>query len=87
MSDGWVDRWTATWKYAGDEVTGPVRHLGQAPVASRRPMRGFTWRRDQRHGPGPESLPATGRLRGFESPEEDQLLVAPDFAGDLVEAL
>ncbi|MFE9725341.1 TnsA-like heteromeric transposase endonuclease subunit [Streptomyces sp. NPDC005794] len=87
VSDGWTDRWTATWKYAGDDVTGPVRHLGHAPVADRRPMRGFTWRRDQRHRPGLESLLATGRLHGFESLEEDQLLVALDFAGDLVEVL
>ncbi|MEU4151835.1 hypothetical protein [Streptomyces sp. NPDC026659] len=28
-----------TAPYAGDEVTGPVRHLGHAPVADRRPMR------------------------------------------------
>ncbi|MBT2401855.1 TnsA-like heteromeric transposase endonuclease subunit [Streptomyces sp. ISL-100] len=87
QSDGWADRWTATWKYAGDEVTGPVRHLGQMPVASRGPMRGFTWRRDQRHRPGLGPLLATGRLHGFESLEEDQLLVGLDFAGDLVEVL
>lgn len=76
LSDGWPDRWTATWKYAGDEITGPVRHLQQVPVASRGPMRGFTWRREQRHRPGLESLVSTGRLHGFESLEEDQLLVA-----------
>ncbi|MEU7205911.1 TnsA-like heteromeric transposase endonuclease subunit [Streptomyces sp. NPDC045470] len=87
LSDGWAERWTATWKYAGDEVTSPVRHLGQAPVDSRVPMRGFTWRREQRHRPGLESLLSTGRLHGFESLEEDQLLVALDFAGDLVEVL
>ena len=87
LSDGWLDWWTAAWKYAGDEVTGPVRHLGRVPVASRRPMRGFTWRREQRHRPGLESLVSTGRLHGFESLEEDQLLVALDFAGDLVEVL
>jgi len=34
-----------------------------------------------------ESLVSTGRLHGFESLEEDQLLVALDFAGDLVEVL
>ncbi|MZG16302.1 TnsA-like heteromeric transposase endonuclease subunit [Streptomyces sp. SID5914] len=87
ISDGWPDRWTATWKYAGDEITGPVRHLGQVPVTSRGPMRGFTWRREQRHRPGLESLVSTRRLHGFESLEEDQLLVALDFAGDLVEVL
>ncbi|MFD5741270.1 TnsA-like heteromeric transposase endonuclease subunit [Streptomyces massasporeus] len=87
LSGGWPDRWAATWKYSGDEVTGPVRHLGQVPVASRKPMRGFTWRREQRHRPGLESMVSTGRLHGFESLEEDQLLVALDFAGDLVEVL
>jgi hypothetical protein len=87
LSDGWPDRWTATWKYAGDEVAGPVRHLGQVPVASRGSMRGFTWRREQRHRPGLEFLVSTGRLHGFESLEEDQLLVALDFAGDLIEVL
>ncbi|MYT96395.1 TnsA-like heteromeric transposase endonuclease subunit [Streptomyces sp. SID8350] len=87
LSDGWPDRWMATWKYAGDEIVGPVRHLGQVPVASRGPMRGFTWRREQWHRPGLESLVSTGRLHGFESLEEDQLLVALDFAGDLTEVL
>ncbi|MFI6689255.1 TnsA-like heteromeric transposase endonuclease subunit [Streptomyces sp. NPDC050485] len=87
LSDGWVDRWTAMWRYAGDEVTGPVRNLGQAPVVHRGAMRGFTWRREQRHRPGLETLLATGRRHGFESLEEDQLLVALDFAGELVEVL
>ncbi|MCX4485616.1 hypothetical protein OG890_16890 [Streptomyces anulatus] len=33
-SDGWTGRWIAKWKYAGDEIAGPVRYLGQVPVAS-----------------------------------------------------
>lgn len=52
LGDGWADRWTATWRYAKDEVTNSVRHLAHAPVVGRGPMRGFTWRRDQRHRPG-----------------------------------
>ncbi|MEV6106686.1 TnsA-like heteromeric transposase endonuclease subunit [Streptomyces sp. NPDC051940] len=68
-------------------MTCPVAHLRSAPTAGRQPMRGFTWRRDQRHRPGLEFLVRTGRLHAFESLEEDRLLLALDFCGDVVELL
>ena len=55
--------------------------LGQAPWVGSVPMRGFAWRRDQRHRPGLEYMVSTGRLHGFESLEEDWLLRALDFCG------
>lgn len=57
------------------------------PMDGVHPLRGFTWRRDQRHRPGLEYTVSTGRLHGFESLEEARVLLALDFAGDLVEAL
>ncbi|MET7484880.1 TnsA endonuclease N-terminal domain-containing protein [Streptomyces sp. NPDC005538] len=50
-------------------------------------MRGFTWRRDQRHRPGLEYLVSTRRQHGFESLEEDRLLLVLDFCGEVVEVL
>ncbi|MFH8716513.1 TnsA-like heteromeric transposase endonuclease subunit [Streptomyces zaomyceticus] len=62
-----------------DLVAAPVTRLG--------PMRGFTWRREQRHRPGLEYMVSTGRLHGFESLEEAGLLLVLDFAGNVVEVL
>jgi len=83
----WTRRWAATWRYAGDEVVSPVRDLGSMPVAGCEPMRRFSWRRGQRHRPGLQFLVSTGRHHGFESLEEARLLLALDFAGDLVEVV
>ncbi|MFF2778973.1 TnsA-like heteromeric transposase endonuclease subunit [Streptomyces sp. NPDC058052] len=87
LGEGWTRRWTATWRYAGGEVTSTVADLAAAPVTRLGPMRGFTWRRDQRHRPGLEYMVSTGRLHGFESLEEAGLLLVLDFAGDVVEVL
>ncbi|GKQ37942.1 hypothetical protein [Streptomyces sp. A012304] len=51
------------------------------------PMRHFTWRRDQRHRPGPQFLTSTGRHHGAESLEESRVLLALDFAGDVVDVV
>jgi hypothetical protein len=51
------------------------------------PIRGFSWRRGQRHRPGLEFLVSTGRHHGAESLEEARLLLALDFAADLVDVL
>ncbi|WP_224338904.1 TnsA-like heteromeric transposase endonuclease subunit [Streptomyces olivaceus] len=61
--------------------------LAAAPVTRLGPMRGFTWRRDQRHRPGLKYMVSTGRLHGFESLEEAGLLLALDFAGGVTEVL
>jgi hypothetical protein len=57
------------------------------PAAGCEPVRRFGWRRGQRHRPGLQFLVSTGRHHGFESLEEARLLLALDFAGDLVDVL
>ncbi|GAA1193557.1 hypothetical protein GCM10009578_038500 [Streptomyces rhizosphaericus] len=51
------------------------------------PMRHFTWHRDQRHRPGLQFLTSTGRHHGAESLEEGRVLLALDFAGDVVDVV
>ncbi|MFG2006647.1 TnsA-like heteromeric transposase endonuclease subunit [Spirillospora sp. NPDC048911] len=50
-------------------------------------VRWFSWRRTQRHRPGLQYLVSTGRQHGFESLEEAKVLLALDFAGDLIEVI
>jgi hypothetical protein len=87
VSLGWTKRWTATWRFAGSEVTCPVRDLASMPRAGCEPMRRFSWRTGQRHRPGLQFLVSTGRHHGFESLEEARLLLALDFAGDVVDVI
>jgi hypothetical protein len=51
------------------------------------PVRGFAWHRAQRHRPGLQFMVSTGRHHGFESLEEARVLMALDFAGDLVDVV
>ncbi|MEV6825582.1 TnsA-like heteromeric transposase endonuclease subunit [Amycolatopsis sp. NPDC051102] len=83
----WTSRWSATWRYAGDEVSSPVRDLGSMPAAGCEPVRPFSWSRAQRHRPGLQFLVSTGRLHAYESLEEARLLLALDFAAELVEVI
>lgn len=87
LSEGWKRRWAATWRYAGDKVTCLVDDLAALPRSGLGPVRGFTWRRDQRHRPGLEYLVSTRRQHGFESLEEDRLLLVLDFCGEVTEVL
>jgi hypothetical protein len=57
------------------------------PVAGCKPVRRFSWRRQQRHRPGLQFVMSTGRLHGFESLEERSLLLALDFTGSAEEIL
>src|SRR5437764_12009737 len=57
------------------------------PATGCEPVRRFSWRRAQRHRSGLQFLVSTGRHHGFESLEEARLLLALDFAGDLVDVL
>jgi hypothetical protein len=57
------------------------------PATGCEPVRRFSWRRAQRHRAGLQFLVSTGRHHGFESLEEARLLLALDFAGDLVDVL
>ncbi|WP_432040211.1 TnsA-like heteromeric transposase endonuclease subunit [Streptomyces cucumeris] len=50
-------------------------------------MRCFSWRRGQRHRPGLQFMVSTGRFHGAESLEEARLLLALDFAGDLIDVI
>ncbi|WP_424886723.1 TnsA-like heteromeric transposase endonuclease subunit [Streptomyces sp. XH2] len=68
-----------TWRFAGDEVVWPVRDLTAVPVLASEPVRAFSWRARQRHRPGKQFMVSTGRHHGFESPEEQRLLLALDF--------
>lgn len=84
----WPVRWTTTWKYGRNtSVVCPVRDLNTVDLSRIVPVRGFTWRTDQEHRPGLAYMTTTDRHHGFESYEEECLLVVADFAADLIEAL
>jgi hypothetical protein len=89
LGSGWVRRWATSWRFAGAEaeVVCPVRDLASVSLDGAEPMRRFTWRPRQRHRPGLQFLVSTGRHHGFESLAEQRLLLALDFAGELVDVL
>ncbi|MFJ4967115.1 hypothetical protein ACIP6P_32540 [Streptomyces sp. NPDC088729] len=79
LGDGWTRRWSGTWLVGEGQVTWPVRDMAGVPVLSSQPVRGFTWRARQGHRPGLQYMVSTGRHHGFESLEEQRLLVVLDF--------
>ncbi|MFF4249039.1 TnsA-like heteromeric transposase endonuclease subunit [Streptomyces sp. NPDC001822] len=79
MSGDWPRRWSGTWSIGGGEVAWPVRDMASVPVRSSVPLRGFTWRARQGHRPGLQFMVSTGRHHGFESLEEQRLLLVLDF--------
>jgi hypothetical protein len=81
LGPGWTRRWTATWQVPGGDEVSLVRDLGPVLVAGCEPVRRFSWGRRQRHRPGLQFMVSTGRLHGFESLEEQSLLLALDFTG------
>ncbi|WOX16934.1 TnsA-like heteromeric transposase endonuclease subunit [Streptomyces sp. N50] len=87
LDEKWPARWTTTWKFGQTPITSPVRDLDKVDLRRSVPVRRFTWRTDQFHRPGLEYLMATDRHHGFESHEEERLLLVTDFAVGLVEAL
>ncbi|REE98330.1 TnsA-like heteromeric transposase endonuclease subunit [Thermomonospora umbrina] len=87
LADGWTGRWWARWKTAGADVHIPVRDLAASVPAGTRPVRSFTWSTRQRHRPGLAYLVSTRRHHGFESIAEQRVLLALDFAGELVDVL
>jgi hypothetical protein len=87
LGPGWTRQWTATWQIPGGDEVSLVRDLGSAPVAGCEPVRRFSWGRRQRHRPGLEFMVWTGRVHGFESLEEQSLLLALDFTGMAEEIL
>jgi hypothetical protein len=87
LAEGWPGRWSAEMRLDGEEASCPVEHLAFAPLDSAAAVRGFSWRRGQRHRPGLLYVVSTGRLHGFESLHESVLLMALDFAGAVLEVL
>jgi hypothetical protein len=87
LSEGWPDRWLVTWRTGRDLVSCSIRELARRPVVDGGPIRWFSWGRGQRHRPGLQFLVSTGRHHGAESLEEARLLLALDFAGDLVDVV
>lgn len=87
MPGDWHARWTTVWRHGRTQVTCSVKDLNQVDMLSSVPARRFTWRTGQWHRPGLEYLVTTNRHHGFESFEEELLLLVADFAGGLVEAL
>jgi hypothetical protein len=51
------------------------------------PVRPFSWRTDQRHRPGLTMMVSTRQLHGFESINEQKLLLALDFLGAVLDLL
>src|SRR5436305_10588153 len=82
LAPGWAGWWVTAWRLCGSDVGCPVRDLGSLPLAVAEPVRRFGWRMRQRHRPGLQFMVSTGRHHGFESLEEQRLLLALDFAGD-----
>jgi len=87
LEEGWPDRWMVTRRAGGAEVSCPVRDLALMPGREGVPVRWFSWRRGQRHRPGLQYLVSTGRHHGAESMEEARVLLALDFAGDLIDVV
>jgi len=87
LRSGWARRWTTSWRLSGTQVVCAVQDLALMQVVGAEPVRRFTWRADQRHRPGLQFLVSTGRHHGFESLAEQQLLLALDFAGEVVDVL
>lgn len=87
LRDGWTRWWTVSWRADGDAASCSVQDLVQEPALSSDPMRHFTWRRDQRHRPGLQFATSTDRHHGAESLKEGSVLLALDFAGDVVDVV
>ncbi|MFC4060965.1 hypothetical protein ACFOWE_21905 [Planomonospora corallina] len=87
LSEGRPDRWLVTWRPDKGLRSCSVRELVRRPVMDGGPIRWFSWRRAQRHRPGLHFLVNTGRHHGAESLEEARVLLALDFASDLIDVV
>jgi hypothetical protein len=87
LEDGWPDRWLVTRRINEGRASCTVRDLSRMPGARGGPVRWFSWQRAQGHRPGLQYLVSTGRHHGAESMEEGRVLLALDFAGDLVDVV
>jgi hypothetical protein len=81
LGGDWLRRWVGSWRFDDGVVSWPLRDMTSVPLDASRPVRRFTWRARQRHRPGLQFMVSTGRHHGFESLEEQRLLLALDFVG------
>ncbi|MFI5804469.1 TnsA-like heteromeric transposase endonuclease subunit [Streptomyces sp. NPDC051561] len=79
LGQGWLRRWTTAWRFDGEEVIWALRDLESVPLFRSQLVRRFGWGTRQRHRPGLQFMVSTGRHHGFESLEEQRLLLALDF--------
>ncbi|WP_409239432.1 TnsA-like heteromeric transposase endonuclease subunit [Streptomyces sp. PA5.6] len=79
LGAGWLQRWMTTWRFDGEEVVWAARDLESVPLFTSQPVRRFGFGTRQRHRPGLQFMVSTGRHHGFESLEEQRLLLALDF--------
>jgi hypothetical protein len=87
LGEGWPGRWLVSWKAGKRVESRTVGEVARAPLAGADPIRVFSWRRSQRHRPGLQYMVSTGRHHGFESMEEARVLLALDFAGDVIDVV
>lgn len=87
LDDGWPDRWRVVRRIDGGRVSCSVLEFSQMPGTNGGPVRWFSWQREQGHRPGLQYLVSTGRHHGAESMEEARVLLALDFAGDLIDVV
>jgi len=78
---GWTRSWSAQFRLDTELVEIPVAAIDGVDPAGLGPVRSFSWSTRQRHRPGLQFMVCTGRHHGFESLEEQKLLLAVDFAG------
>lgn len=81
LADGWHARWGLDVALPDGVRRVPVDDVRAGLFDLARPARRFTWRTTQRHRPGLAYMQSLGRQVGFESLEEQRLLLALDFDG------
>ena len=87
LGEGWSRAWNAEWRINGAELVCPVRDLASVPVLRAAPVRHFSFSTKQRHRPGLEYVASTKAMHGFESIEEQKVLLALDFAAQVTGVL
>src|SRR5438445_642629 len=78
---GWARSWRVELRMGGARSESAVADLGGIAAGEMSPVRAFAWSTRQRHRPGLQFMVCTGRHHGFESLEEQRLLLALDFIG------
>jgi hypothetical protein len=87
LERGWPDRWRVVRRAGGGRISCSVLEFSRMPGTNGGPVRWFSWQREQGHRPGLQYLVSTGRHHGAESMEEARVLLALDFAGDLIDVV